>query len=93
MKVYELLEALRDTSLDTNFGYDFSLFESNYEVIIDYNWNSKKLSKLKDIIEELSTYNKDYNVIIDIEDGYTYADVIGVRYENNTLTFIDDCYK
>lgn len=93
MKVYELLGDLRDIPLDVSFGYDFSLFESSYEVIIDYNWNSKKLSKLKDIIEELSTYNKDFDVIIDIEDGYSYADVIGVRYENNTLTFIDACYK
>ena len=93
MKVYELLEALKDIPLDTNFGYEFSLFESKYEVIIDYNWNSKKLSKLKDIIENLSSFNKDHNVVIDIEDGFTYADVIGVRYENDILTFIDACYN
>ena len=93
MKVYELLETLKDIPLDTNFGYAFSLFESEYEVTIDYVWGSKKISKLKEIIEKLSTYNKDYNVTIDIEDGYTYAVVIGVRYENNTLTFIDACYK
>ena len=99
MTVNELISAI---------DYHGNLFEfdHNYEVNLeggcilqlDINWSSKYPDTVSSMIEKLSVYSDNPNISnieIDIEDGYTYSEVIGVRLKvyDSKLTFIDSCYK
>lgn len=94
--VEQLINQLETYDLNTKFDYDYSLCNDNGVIMIDYIWNSQSESNVEEILESLKTFPNDSKLSMDIDDGYKYADIIGVRfdaYHTNKLTFIDSCYK
>lgn len=64
------------------------------KIIIDYNFNKfHEKQTARDMLNKLKDYSEDMFLEIDIEDGFTYSEVIDVvlNYKNE-LMFVDKCY-
>lgn len=96
INVGNLIKNLEEYDLDTKFDYNYSLYNDDGLIMVDYNWNKTNESTVKDVLEYLRICPNDSILRIDIEDGYKYADIIGVRFDAyyiDKLTFVDSCYK
>ncbi len=86
----ELLLKLKDIPKDCVFEDNLDISE-DYSININYNFLAESSTTLKDFITDLEAIpDLDLVVELDIDDGFTYREVIDVEITDNIIEFVTE---